>query len=104
MGTEPDTTYRCRRCWDKRQRSAVIPLDGALLLVNEPCPFCLELDAPPRQLVRDMATDRIGEIMPSPIPAGLCDGADTRTVWLRPVGGGKEWTTTPEHIQPIDPR
>lgn len=49
-----------------------------------------------RPLVRDTATDRIGEVMEE-----TGSGQNAR-VWLRPPGGGREWTTTAEDIQPVE--
>lgn len=53
------------------------------------------LDSTPhvRQLARDAATGRIGETMPHPVPAHLCDRRSPFAMRLRPVGGGLEWTT-----------
>jgi hypothetical protein len=99
MTVQPDTAYRCRECRDTRERSAVIPLANAVLLLNEPCPYCPPLEPPPRQLARDTATDRVGEIM----HIARENGAPVE-IWLRPVGGGAEWTTKPEHVQRIQPK
>lgn len=49
-----------------------------------------------RELARDTATDRVGEIM----HIGREHGTPIE-VWLRPVGGGEEWTTKPEHVERI---
>lgn len=46
-----------------------------------------------RELVLDAETDRIGEVMDR-------TGYGTSTlVWLRPPGGGREWTTTPDKLR-----
>lgn len=56
------------------------------------------MDTTMRQLVRDIATDRIGEVMDV-----YCEGDRPVQIWLRPVGGGAEWTTKPEHVHPVHP-
>jgi hypothetical protein len=56
---------------------------------------------PRRELARDTATDRVGEIMPDPIPARLRNPDSPRRVRLRPVGGGLEWTARSEDVELI---
>lgn len=53
---------------------------------------------PRRQLALDTRSGREGEIMPSPYP-----DPDTprRTVNLRPVGGGTEWSVPRKFLQLI---
>ena len=53
--------------------------------------------APPRgRLVRDTATDRVGVVMDV-----FYEGDRPVQIWLRPVGGGQEWTTSPEYLQDV---
>ncbi|MFD5317921.1 hypothetical protein [Streptomyces sp. NPDC127098] len=42
-------------------------------------------------MARDTARDRVGRVM-----AHLYG-----TIWLRPPGGGQEWTARPEDVRPI---
>jgi hypothetical protein len=56
-----------------------------------------------RQLVYDRATQRFGEIMPSPIPDRLRNPDVAHKVMLRPVGGGCEWPADPDDIDPVHP-
>lgn len=57
---------------------------------------------PRRRLARDIRTDRIGEVMPSPYPENLrAPGAPPRAVNLRPIGGGVEWRVPREYVQLI---
>lgn len=51
---------------------------------------------PHRQLARDAATGRTGEIM----HIARLNGSPSR-VWLRPVGGGKEWIAAPDDVRLI---
>lgn len=54
---------------------------------------------PLRPLVRDRATDRVGEIVDMDLNR-VFTGRVT-IVHLRPVGGGIEWTTSPDQIEKI---
>ncbi|QOR55818.1 MAG: hypothetical protein YHS30scaffold324_50 [Catenulispora phage 69_17] len=56
----------------------------------------------PRQRALDVRSGLEGEIMPSPYPDHL-RGPDTphRSVNLRPVGGGVEWSVPREFLQLI---
>lgn len=47
-----------------------------------------------RRLARDNSTGCVGEVM----HVARVDGLATR-VWLRPVGGGKEWTADAADVQ-----
>lgn len=55
-----------------------------------------------RDLARDKLTDRIGEVMwTRPVtPAGR---RRTTLYWLRPVGGGIEWTRYAEAVELLTP-
>lgn len=53
------------------------------------------LDVPRRELVRDMASNRIGEVMERR-RIGLVE-----RVWLRPRGGGLEWDVPADQVQPV---
>ncbi|MET7639697.1 hypothetical protein [Streptomyces sp. NPDC005438] len=58
-----------------------------------------------RRLVRDEATGRVGELQ------AICDyhepsriGATARRLaFIRPLGGGREWTTTPDYLTALTP-
>lgn len=52
-------------------------------------------EAKHRQLVLDTDTGRVGEVMER-----TSIGRYER-VWLRPVGGGREWTTDAAAVQPV---
>lgn len=52
------------------------------------------LDVPHRRLARDVRTNRVGVIMATPDELGT-----QRQFWLRPVGGGIEWTAPREYVQ-----
>lgn len=58
---------------------------------------------PRRQLAYDGASQREGEIMPDVVPARLRDPNAQRSVRLRPVGGGYEWTADPDDITLLPP-
>lgn len=77
------------------------PSDAAAATLTRPGDFSNTTAREPRQLAHDDGTDRVGEIMPDPIPAHLCDGGRTRTVWLRPVGGGCEWPAERRNVRII---
>lgn len=49
-------------------------------------------------LVTDAKTDRNGEVQPWPY---YSDCAPTHA-WLRPVGGGREWTAEIAHLRPAE--
>lgn len=51
-----------------------------------------------RRLVFDTATNRIGEVMAQ--TRARADGP-VISYWLRPVGGGIEWQTRPDAVQPV---
>lgn len=82
------------RCHGTGTVVAHIALADATISDQRPCP-----GGRPRAL--DTATGRVGEVMPNPIPAALCGSQPPRIVHLRPVGGGVEWTTTPDCLQPV---
>ena len=50
----------------------------------------------PRELVLDAATNRVGEIMDT------VSTSHGDRVYLRPRGGGREWTTTLDAISPVE--
>ncbi|HZG02172.1 MAG TPA: hypothetical protein VE546_01125 [Streptomyces sp.] len=45
-------------------------------------------------VVRDLRDGRVGDVMD--IHPGR--------VWLRPLGGGREWDAAPDEVQPLTPR
>lgn len=57
-----------------------------------------EQEALPRVEVGSMARDvrdgRVGDVM----------DVHPGRVWLRPLGGGREWDARPEEVQPLTPR
>lgn len=57
-----------------------------------------------RKLAEDTRTGTIGEVMPSAIPEHLLDPSADRTVSLRPVGGGCEWSVPEAFIRPVTAR
>lgn len=56
---------------------------------------------PGRRRVWDKSRDCIGEVMPHPVPEHLLNPQAPRSVWLRPVGGGLEWTTLADEIEDV---
>jgi hypothetical protein len=61
-------------------------------------------DIPRGTLVRDLATGRVGilqdvTLYPSPKRPGM-HVPPQELAFLRPVGGGQEWTTRPDNIVP----
>lgn len=52
----------------------------------------------PRALVLDMATNRVGEIRDTFTKDGRA------AVWLRPRGGGREWTSFRDDVRVLPPR
>ncbi|NGO70656.1 hypothetical protein [Streptomyces boncukensis] len=53
-------------------------------------------------LVRDRASGRVGVLMAVESYADpVTRGASPYTVYLRPRGGGREWTTDPEMVTPV---
>lgn len=48
-----------------------------------------------RELALDTATDRVGEIMDT------VDTTHGKRVYLRPAGGGREWSTDEKNVQPM---
>lgn len=56
-------------------------------------------EAKPRQLARDVRTDTIGEVMAK---ADEWEKGSHGHYWLRPVGGGEEWSVPREFVQLIN--
>ena len=95
------------RCEGTGTITAVIPLADAVLVADRPCPAgcayaprsepqTIATEGNGRPLVRDVRTNRVGEVM---------DRRNTshgERIWLRPVGGGREWTASADDIEPVD--
>lgn len=50
----------------------------------------------PRQLARDIRSDREGIIMACPDDR---ESGSRGRYWLRPVSGGREWEVPPQYVQ-----
>jgi hypothetical protein len=71
---------------------------GATVLPRPGGDFSQTTAREPRRLAHDSATERTGEIM-------YITRVDFEpmTVWLRPVGGGQEWTAKYENVRLVEP-
>lgn|SRR3954463_6217916 len=59
--------------------------------------LCLTHGLTPRARLFDTTTGRVGELM------DVTGSGDARRAWLRPVGGGQEWSTSVDSLRPAPP-
>lgn len=57
------------------------------------------MSLPLRPLVWDRATDRVGEIVD--VDLNRVFTGRVTTIHLRPVGGGLEWTASPDDVEDV---
>lgn len=88
--TSPADAASCR-CHGTGAYTAEIPLADAVVLMRR---VCLEHLAD-RTRLKDTTTGRIGEVM-----AVI---KSTGRIYLRPPGGGMEWTADVGSLEPTDP-
>jgi hypothetical protein len=90
--TTPAKAVDCR-CGGTGAFTAEIPGQDALVPVRQICVAHIA----PRALVRERsAPDRVGEVMAI---RKLSNGFN---VYLRPPGGGLEWTADPKALEPVE--
>lgn len=77
------------RCNGTGAYTAEVSVANAVVLVHRVCLKHLAI----RTRLKDTATNRIGEVMDVSTAAGR--------VHLRPVGGGREWSTDAGSLEPI---
>lgn len=89
------TSVLACRCDGSGTYVAEIPVDGAVVFQDMPCPA--HSPSPPRErlLVRDRAKGRIGEVM------DYRSTSEGERVDLRPPGGGTEWIADPEDLEEV---
>ena len=82
------------RCGGSGTYTVSIPVADALVSATRQCSFHGQPPPLNRPLAFDTATNCIGEVMDTADAQG-----SQNLYWLRPIGGGREWTVHPQNLQ-----
>lgn len=92
MSTYPDSPPIACRCHGSGAYTTEVSVADAVVLMRR---VCLKHLAP-RTRLRDTTTGRIGEVMEV--------NKAYENVYLRPVGGGREWKADAGSLEPVEPQ
>lgn len=90
----PTDATSCR-CNGTGAYTVEIPIAGAVVSTERPCPAHVPPSTPVRDLAFDTQEKRLGEVMAEP-------GEYSKDYYLRDPGGGVEWLAKPEHVEIVD--